>query len=151
MVCCGRRSTPVAKKETSSSSKVGLQFHVGRIARFLKAGKYAEPLRRWCPHLPRRRSPSTSPLMPWSWLATLPVPGTTRRPISCIATSSSPCAMARSYISHVGCREHKTDRSFGASPSMSDPFHLFISRIPFHLFMSVLMLLFLFEIPFMFA
>ncbi|KAM0029251.1 putative transcription factor Hap3/NF-YB family [Helianthus debilis subsp. tardiflorus] len=31
-----------AKKATSRSSKVGLQFPVGRIARFLKAGKYAE-------------------------------------------------------------------------------------------------------------
>jgi histone H2A len=32
----------VAKKATSRSSKAGLQFPVGRIARFLKAGKYAE-------------------------------------------------------------------------------------------------------------
>ncbi|KAJ6401811.1 hypothetical protein OIU84_013973 [Salix udensis] len=32
----------VAKKSTSRSSKAGLQFPVGRIARFLKAGKYAE-------------------------------------------------------------------------------------------------------------
>nr|XP_009768629.1 PREDICTED: histone H2A.6-like [Nicotiana sylvestris] len=31
-----------AKKATSRSSKAGLQFLVGRIARFLKAGKYAE-------------------------------------------------------------------------------------------------------------
>ncbi|KAF6163013.1 hypothetical protein GIB67_021162 [Kingdonia uniflora] len=31
-----------AKKATSRSSKAGLQFPVGRIARFLKAGKYAE-------------------------------------------------------------------------------------------------------------
>ncbi|AEE85313.1 putative histone H2AXa [Arabidopsis thaliana] len=31
-----------AKKSTSRSSKAGLQFPVGRIARFLKAGKYAE-------------------------------------------------------------------------------------------------------------
>ncbi|CAL9053535.1 histone H2A.6-like [Musa acuminata AAA Group] len=31
-----------AKKGTSRSSKAGLQFPVGRIARFLKAGKYAE-------------------------------------------------------------------------------------------------------------
>uniref|UniRef100_J3MT52 Histone H2A n=1 Tax=Oryza brachyantha TaxID=4533 RepID=J3MT52_ORYBR len=31
-----------AKKATSRSSKAGLQFAVGRIARFLKAGKYAE-------------------------------------------------------------------------------------------------------------
>ncbi|WCJ20345.1 Histone H2A [Euphorbia peplus] len=30
------------KKSTSRSSKAGLQFPVGRIARFLKAGKYAE-------------------------------------------------------------------------------------------------------------
>ena len=30
------------KKATSRSSKAGLQFPVGRIARFLKAGKYAE-------------------------------------------------------------------------------------------------------------
>jgi hypothetical protein len=31
-----------AKKAMSRSSKAGLQFPVGRIARFLKAGKYAE-------------------------------------------------------------------------------------------------------------
>ncbi|KAI4296522.1 hypothetical protein L6164_036472 [Bauhinia variegata] len=31
-----------AKKGASRSSKAGLQFPVGRIARFLKAGKYAE-------------------------------------------------------------------------------------------------------------
>ncbi|KAJ6805229.1 putative histone H2A.3 [Iris pallida] len=31
-----------AKKSSSRSSKAGLQFPVGRIARFLKAGKYAE-------------------------------------------------------------------------------------------------------------
>ncbi|MQM15280.1 hypothetical protein Taro_048228 [Colocasia esculenta] len=31
-----------AKKGVSRSSKAGLQFPVGRIARFLKAGKYAE-------------------------------------------------------------------------------------------------------------
>ncbi|KAG9454251.1 hypothetical protein H6P81_007155 [Aristolochia fimbriata] len=31
-----------AKKSASRSSKAGLQFPVGRIARFLKAGKYAE-------------------------------------------------------------------------------------------------------------
>ncbi|ESQ30372.1 hypothetical protein EUTSA_v10011856mg [Eutrema salsugineum] len=31
-----------AKKATSRSSKAGLQFPVGRIARFLKKGKYAE-------------------------------------------------------------------------------------------------------------
>ncbi|WJX68724.1 hypothetical protein P8452_53067 [Trifolium repens] len=30
------------KKATSRSNKAGLQFPVGRIARFLKAGKYAE-------------------------------------------------------------------------------------------------------------
>ncbi|KAL1363225.1 hypothetical protein HN51_011413 [Arachis hypogaea] len=31
-----------AKKSTSRSNKAGLQFPVGRIARFLKAGKYAK-------------------------------------------------------------------------------------------------------------
>ncbi|GFP86377.1 probable histone h2a.1 [Phtheirospermum japonicum] len=31
-----------SKKSQSRSSKAGLQFPVGRIARFLKAGKYAE-------------------------------------------------------------------------------------------------------------
>ncbi|KAI3753862.1 hypothetical protein L2E82_25926 [Cichorium intybus] len=35
-------SAAAAKKATSRSSKAGLQFPVGRIARFLKAGKYAE-------------------------------------------------------------------------------------------------------------
>ncbi|KAI3863055.1 hypothetical protein MKW98_015513, partial [Papaver atlanticum] len=31
-----------SKKAQTRSSKAGLQFPVGRIARFLKAGKYAE-------------------------------------------------------------------------------------------------------------
>ncbi|KAL1325400.1 hypothetical protein HN51_035472 [Arachis hypogaea] len=35
----GSRNT---KKATSRSNKAGLQFPVGRIARFLKAGRYAE-------------------------------------------------------------------------------------------------------------
>ena len=35
-------ATGTAKKSTSQSSKAGLQFLVGRIARFLKTGKYAE-------------------------------------------------------------------------------------------------------------
>lgn len=30
------------KKQTTRSSKAGLQFPVGRIARFMKVGKYAE-------------------------------------------------------------------------------------------------------------
>ncbi|OMO87386.1 Histone H2A [Corchorus capsularis] len=34
-----------ASISTSSSSKAGLQFPVGRIARFLKAGKYPERVR----------------------------------------------------------------------------------------------------------
>lgn len=36
------RGKPKATKSVSRSSKAGLQFPVGRIARFLKAGKYAE-------------------------------------------------------------------------------------------------------------
>jgi hypothetical protein len=38
----GGRGKPKAAKSVSRSSKAGLQFPVGRIARFLKAGKYAE-------------------------------------------------------------------------------------------------------------
>ncbi|KAL5053137.1 hypothetical protein RYX36_033819, partial [Vicia faba] len=38
----GGRGKPKASKSVSRSSKSGLQFPVGRIARFLKAGKYAE-------------------------------------------------------------------------------------------------------------
>lgn len=38
----GGRGKPKASKSVSRSSKAGLQFPVGRIARFLKAGKYAE-------------------------------------------------------------------------------------------------------------
>ncbi|KAI3497026.1 hypothetical protein L1887_39407 [Cichorium endivia] len=37
-----RFTAAVAKKSTSCSSKAGLQFPVGRIARFLKTGKYAD-------------------------------------------------------------------------------------------------------------
>ncbi|MCO5556239.1 hypothetical protein L7F22_009785 [Adiantum nelumboides] len=37
----GRGKAP-GKKSMSRSSKAGLQFPVGRIARFLKSGKYAE-------------------------------------------------------------------------------------------------------------
>ena len=36
------RGKAAGKKATSRSSKAGLQFPVGRIARFLKSGKYAE-------------------------------------------------------------------------------------------------------------
>lgn len=35
-------SAAVSKKSTSRSSKAGLQFPVGRIARFLRTGKYAD-------------------------------------------------------------------------------------------------------------
>lgn len=38
----GGRGKPKASKSVSRSSKAGLQFPVGRIARFLKVGKYAE-------------------------------------------------------------------------------------------------------------
>ncbi|XP_020591040.1 probable histone H2A.3 [Phalaenopsis equestris] len=38
----GGRGKEAPKKVTSRSSKAGLQFPVGRIARFLKVGKYAE-------------------------------------------------------------------------------------------------------------
>jgi histone H2A len=37
----GRGATKTASKKTSSSSKAGLQFPVGRIGRFLKKGRYA--------------------------------------------------------------------------------------------------------------
>ncbi|KAL5998673.1 hypothetical protein ACLOJK_009617 [Asimina triloba] len=38
----GGRGKPKSSKSVSRSQKAGLQFPVGRIARFLKAGKYAE-------------------------------------------------------------------------------------------------------------
>lgn len=38
----GGRGKPKASKSVSRSHKAGLQFPVGRIARFLKSGKYAE-------------------------------------------------------------------------------------------------------------
>ncbi|MFS7998968.1 putative transcription factor Hap3/NF-YB family [Helianthus anomalus] len=38
----GGRGKPKASKSVSRSSKVGLQFPVDRIARFLKAGRYAQ-------------------------------------------------------------------------------------------------------------
>ena len=38
----GGRGKPKASKSVSRSQKAGLQFPVGRIARFLKAGKYAD-------------------------------------------------------------------------------------------------------------
>ncbi|KAK4768897.1 hypothetical protein SAY86_027047 [Trapa natans] len=38
----GGRGKPKSTKSLSRSSKAGLQFHVGRIARYLKAGKYAD-------------------------------------------------------------------------------------------------------------
>ncbi|KAF7817875.1 hypothetical protein G2W53_023330 [Senna tora] len=38
----GGRGKPKASKSVSKSQKAGLQFPVGRITRFLKAGKYAE-------------------------------------------------------------------------------------------------------------
>ncbi|KAL5727601.1 hypothetical protein ACHQM5_000780 [Ranunculus cassubicifolius] len=39
---CRSIGSGAPKKASSRSSKAGLQFPVGRIARFLKAGKYAE-------------------------------------------------------------------------------------------------------------
>ncbi|KAJ0111142.1 hypothetical protein Patl1_01126 [Pistacia atlantica] len=38
----GGRGKPKSSKSVSRSQKAGLQFPVGRIARFLKAGKYAD-------------------------------------------------------------------------------------------------------------
>ena len=38
----GRGKAKPATKSVSRSSKAGLQFPVGRVARFLKTGKYAE-------------------------------------------------------------------------------------------------------------
>lgn len=38
----GKGKAATARKATSRSSKAGLQFPVGRIARYLKKGKYAE-------------------------------------------------------------------------------------------------------------
>lgn len=38
----GKGKAATAKKAVSRSSKAGLQFPVGRIARYLKKGKYAE-------------------------------------------------------------------------------------------------------------
>ena len=37
----GRGKGKTAKKSVSKSAKAGLQFPVGRVARFLKKGKYA--------------------------------------------------------------------------------------------------------------
>ena len=37
----GRGKGKTGKKATSRSAKAGLQFPVGRVARYLKAGKYA--------------------------------------------------------------------------------------------------------------
>ncbi|KAF8046146.1 hypothetical protein N665_3991s0001 [Sinapis alba] len=43
MAGCGKTlGSGAAKKATSRSSKAGLQFPVGRIARFLKKGKYTK-------------------------------------------------------------------------------------------------------------
>ena len=40
----GGRGRSKASKAVSRSKKAGLQFPVGRVARFLKSGKYAERL-----------------------------------------------------------------------------------------------------------
>ncbi|MFS7966031.1 putative transcription factor Hap3/NF-YB family [Helianthus anomalus] len=40
----GSRGKPKASKVVSRSSKVDLQFPVGRIPRFLKAERYAQPV-----------------------------------------------------------------------------------------------------------
>ncbi|KAB8093337.1 hypothetical protein EE612_020113, partial [Oryza sativa] len=66
----GGRGKAKTTKAVSRSSKAGLQFPVGRIARYLKAGK--------C----------------WSWPGTRR--GTTRRTGSCRGTSSWRCATTRS-------------------------------------------------------
>lgn len=38
----GGRGKPKTTKSVSRSSKAGLQFPVGRVARYLKAGRYAQ-------------------------------------------------------------------------------------------------------------
>ena len=59
----GRGKGKTGKKAVSRSAKAGLQFPVGRIARYLKAGKYATrvgagaPVPRGRPRVPRRRGP----------------------------------------------------------------------------------------------
>ena len=40
-IMSGRGKGKTAKKSVSKSAKAGLQFPVGRVARFLKKGKYA--------------------------------------------------------------------------------------------------------------
>ncbi|KAJ0800904.1 putative transcription factor Hap3/NF-YB family [Helianthus annuus] len=52
----GRRGKPKALKVVSRSSKAGLQFPVGRIARFLKAGRYAQRVGAGAPVYPCGRS-----------------------------------------------------------------------------------------------
>ena len=42
MSSVGGRGKPKGTKSVTRSAKAGLQFPVGRIARYLKAGKYAE-------------------------------------------------------------------------------------------------------------
>ena len=81
------------KKAVSKSSKAGLQFPVGRIARYLKKGRYAERIGAGAPvYLAAVLEYLAAEVLE---LAATP-PATTRRPASSPATSSSPCATMRS-------------------------------------------------------
>ncbi|GLE04532.1 hypothetical protein PINS_up013487 [Pythium insidiosum] len=40
-------------KSSTRSAKAGLQFPVGRVARYLKKGRLRAAHRRWCPGVPR--------------------------------------------------------------------------------------------------
>lgn len=57
------KTTPAKGKSVSKSTKAGLQFPVGRIARYLKKGKYAERLGGTSSLL----SPATTTSMPMSY------------------------------------------------------------------------------------
>ena len=68
----GGRGKPKASKSVSRSQKAGLEFPVGKIARFLKGGKYVErvgtgaPVSLRSPRVSRCQGPFSLPFRLWS-------------------------------------------------------------------------------------
>ena len=95
----GRGKGKTGKKAVSRSAKAGLQFPVGRVARYMRNMASTPPASAPVPPCTSPPSSSTSP--PRSSSSPATPPATTRRPASCPATSSWPSATMRSSPSFL--------------------------------------------------
>ena len=96
----GRGKGKTGKKAVSRSAKAGLQFPVGRVARYLKAGKYATRVGAGAP--PHTLAAVLEYLAAEVLDSPATPPATTRRPASCPATSSWPSATTRTHTKLLG-------------------------------------------------